>query len=669
MIAQTAEWAWVARLLVCIHAYHRPSFPEKRDRPVLKAVPWGEHVLLVNPWKSYNHKLLVPRGVVQSLGDLVEETAVATCLHGHYSWAGRCAAWVCGTKLLAALPAGPQQVYLLQQYGDAGEGGLQEGKEEQGARGDKATADGGGQRVKEEERGVRFPVKKFRSSCFVLEESPHPWRKFEKAVWEVAQALRSRPTVPLSPEGRQWSDEECAKGIAFPVKHCPFRGCEWTGEEDVELVKHIEVSHQSVALQTAARCLPGEGAIATYSVVNAAMACVSQQEAPLVSFGHDRRALRVFAEAVRDPELQGLICFVCGCVHPFIPGEQRQLIRWEAVCSPESRDGEHVCLFLGMSSDETEACLGVATYVQRYGNQGAGYPNLLEEPWAKELQQWVMQVPFVAGPLSVLCNGEDRCCRREHTAGRAKELCVDCSVPLCHACRKDLFARPRMFPVRALSNNLWTGYASPIVTEAQATYMELLVASPCILSLICFTLEVSHGSVLRDVAQKQRVRVGARGNITLFPLPLADILEALRQGEGQVELPWSGREVANAVRVVLRTSDVNDAKLIFQTTVRRQVVVALILDCLQRGHPSYRHLSKESVCKKAAELPENGILEELVSVDGGKHRMDELHANKAATPAPAPEAPGTAFVALRVLARSQVVSYRVELSWCKSGRV
>ena len=65
------------------------------------------------------------------------------------------------------------------------------------------------------------------------------------------------------------------------------------------------------------------------------------------------------------------------------------------------------------------------------------------------------------------------------------------------------------------------------------TYLELLVASPCCLSLICFVLQAARDEGSREEKSKKRRtnlwdqpvhlqddRTAARGNITMFPMPL-----------------------------------------------------------------------------------------------------------------------------------------------------
>ena len=159
---------------------------------------------------------------------------------------------------------------------------------------------------------------------------------------------------------------------------------------------------------------------------------------------------------------------------------------------------------------------------------------------------------------------------------------------------KALQSRPQQMPVRALSNNLWTGFAAPLLAEERVSYLEAILASPCMLSLVCFSLETQYGNVMLEGAQQQRFRVGARGNITLFPLPLEGIFQELhRQPVQGMKLPWVGREIAHAVRVVLRTSEVTDARVIAQARVRRDIVVRLIEDAVRRKHPTYANVQME----------------------------------------------------------------------------
>ena len=294
--------------------------------------------------------------------------------------------------------------------------------------------------------------------------------------------------------------------------------------------------------------------------------------------------------------------------------------------------------------------MGVETFLKRFGSMGGSHPDLHESIWQGELADWQRTVRFEDGDVRILCNPEDWRCECEHLEGcEYLCLCAECEIPICFSCERALQSCPQQMPVRALSNNLWTGFAAPMLAEENVSYLEAILASPCMLSLVCFSLETRHGNVMLEEARRQRFRVGARGNVTLFPLPLEDIFQELqRQAVQGLELPWVGREMANAVRVVLRTSEVTDARVIAQARVRREIVVRLIEEGVRRKHPAYSKVNMEDVVKRAQELPEDGVLEELVALARQSESLIEnLQASKHATPPLAERRTGDAFTALR----------------------
>jgi len=146
--------------------------------------------------------------------------------------------------------------------------------------------------------------------------------------------------------------------------------------------------------------------------------------------------------------------------------------------------------------------------------------------------------------------------------------------------------------------------------------------------------------------QKKIESEGARGNITLFPLNIPDILAAMR---GKVLLPHTPEGLANVVRVLLKTAPGEAARVIAQCLVRRHVVVALIEDRMRRGHPAYQHLDFDAVQKRAQQLPEDGPLVEVIHLLEADGSMDKLRPLKNATPGNAKGTVEKAFVALRSL--------------------
>ena len=161
---------------------------------------------------------------------------------------------------------------------------------------------------------------------------------------------------------------------------------------------------------------------------------------------------------------------------------------------------------------------------------------------------------------------------------------------------------------------------------------------------------------------------GARGNVTLFPLPLDDIYAAMREGGQQIQLPHTPASLLNVVRVILKTAPTDAARVIAQAQVRRSVVIALIEDRIDRQHPGYRHLSKTEVRERARALPENGPLQELVYRTGHDDALDKIQPLKQNTPVHAPRPLEQTFAGVRsstIYPRS--VTRRVRLFCIQKG--
>ena len=102
----------------------------------------------------------------------------------------------------------------------------------------------------------------------------------------------------------------------------------------------------------------------------------------------------------------------------------------------------------------------------------------------------------------------------------------------------------------------------------------------------------TRGRCLHEPAHMQRHRTAARGNATLFPLPLEDIVQELDKiDSGRIAaLPRLGEDLAPFVKVLLKSAGDLPKSIITQATVRRRVAVALSQECHRRGHPAYRHI-------------------------------------------------------------------------------
>lgn len=109
--------------------------------------------------------------------------------------------------------------------------------------------------------------------------------------------------------------------------------------------------------------------------------------------------------------------------------------------------------------------------------------------------------------------------------------------------------------------------------------------------------------------------------------------------EGELQLPKIGPELAAVVSVILKAGSKEKdeaqaaAKIIHQERVPRGVVLQLLTDAKMRGHPAYTHLSLEAATARAAKLPVDGVVEEIIALLDLDDNLEDVRRQKAATPA------------------------------------
>ena len=173
--------------------------------------------------------------------------------------------------------------------------------------------------------------------------------------------------------------------------------------------------------------------------------------------------------------------------------------------------------------------------------------------------------------------------------------------------------------------------------------MEMICASTCLTSMICFSMEVKYGNMLDSKLSMQRHRVGARGNATTFLLPHEILLAELQRLDDQAksqeqrtDLPRNGEQLKYVVQVLLKTNDEdqrdNLKHFIHQARVRQRRVIEVIMAMKKIGHKSYVNINDEAVKDNAAQLPTDGIPPELISLLPNDRGFDKLRMQKAATP-------------------------------------
>ena len=451
-----------------------------------------------------------------------------------------------------------------------------------------------------------------------------PRAQLENLLQSKVTLIREHPTLPC--EFKQTSFEPI--GFDLPPTHCAFKGCHFAATTENDVLMHVTEKH-AAALQSIVNSpifpLVGRPALAhAYSLL---LTAKCQENPPVANCSIDRRCLRAFRNALTTPDLQELVCFVCARRYPYVPNASNQKISWRSL----HEDGD----ILRCKHFETLLALSVEGYRSTYMVQS---PLEVQATMREELEEWACQFQCGEMNIDILCCPEDKRCLRKCGP---REACRQCEAPICASCWGCL--GQQKCPPEALANDMMIFYAPKEIYEQQVTFMELVCASPCITTMVCFSLEKKYRQhrMFDQQAFMHEFRVAARGNATTFPLPwenLLDILEgALNTAGPATPLPHIGQDLKNFVSVILKSNDPIEnpdslSKFIHQAVVRRQVVIDLILGALERGHRGYQHLDSESVKLRAQSLPINGVPAEVVAVMSNDEQLSHIKRSKAAAP-------------------------------------
>ena len=478
----------------------------------------------------------------------------------------------------------------------------------------------------------------------------------EEGLRAIAGLMTDRPTVPeVSVHGTTLKDAAIfSRGaVVLPHAHCAFRDCGWQGSSDAELRAHVVSEHHGV-LRDVAATLPCHGEdeakrceTQNWSAYNEAIAWKVREGAPLAALAIDRRCLREYARSLRDDAVHSLVCMVCARKFPRVEGRRGNPIEWRAV-SPNG-DG-----FFGLPGAFVREHMTVDAYVERFGQVDAareGSSGVHLRDRMEEFDDWHVSVPSQEGPVRVLCCPEDMRCtsgawHSENTA------CSCCEAPLCGECGNAMAGArgEAALPPAALANDLMAFYSPEELFSSKVTVLEMICASVCITSMVCFTLEKRYRKerAFDMEAGGNDVRMAARGNATSFPMPWTDLLAQLTAADATAAeghappLPRTGAELAGIVSVILKSGGDDDtaasmATFVHQALVRRKVVVGLIEGAKARGHRAYRNVDMDDVRKRAMGLPEEGVPAEIMRLVPLDDALDKIQMQKAATPVPRPD--------------------------------
>ena len=186
--------------------------------------------------------------------------------------------------------------------------------------------------------------------------------------------------------------------------------------------------------------------------------------------------------------------------------------------------------FRGMSLRKAESISGLETYLNKYGDGHLDEGRILEKR-REECKDWKLLVECGTQSWELLCCPEDHVCHRK-TYMSEKKCCPECWLPGCYECQIGMRNKHDSctLPPIALANDLMVYYAPSILYKEEVTMMDMLCASVCLTSMICFSFEKYRGEhTFYTQVHMNNHRMGARGNVTSFPLPWQELLCQLKE--------------------------------------------------------------------------------------------------------------------------------------------
>ena len=230
----------------------------------------------------------------------------------------------------------------------------------------------------------------------------------------AVEKLRENPTLP---PGATVDDADA--GTLWPSVFCAFKGCSWAcmcgGEHD--LTNHLEEMHHE-DLQPIIECAPPAGTAGPnrcLSVYNQGITIACRRQAPIAGSSFDRRALKAFAGACAQDNVESLVCFSCGCIYTHIadlPPAQKD-IQWHRLLYPNDQHPEGFS-FLGKPPQKIMNLLGLEIFLSRYDKLldiGGRHRRLTDH---ESFNDWSVTLPGLPGETKLLCCPE---ARRNHVFG------------------------------------------------------------------------------------------------------------------------------------------------------------------------------------------------------------------------------------------------------------
>ena len=138
------------------------------------------------------------------------------------------------------------------------------------------------------------------------------------------------------------------------------------------------------------------------SVYCQAIAAKCRGQPPIAGSSLDRTALHNFAEATAGNNVEALICWSCGGIHPYVAEvAEKGEINWYQPLQRSDSTGE--LFFLGQPLTTIIELLGLQNYFSKYDLVAPGQVSLTAH---ESFQEWSLELPGLVDG-DVLCCPED----------------------------------------------------------------------------------------------------------------------------------------------------------------------------------------------------------------------------------------------------------------------
>ena len=117
-----------------------------------------------------------------------------------------------------------------------------------------------------------------------------------------------------------------------------------------------------------------------WAVYSEAIAVVSRRGAPLATGSIDRRPMNNYVAAFEGEGIQSLVCFSCARGFPHDAARRKNNVDWitllnhVGVCASGEDINANPATFCNLSRATAQQLFGSATYMTKYGSQGASCP-------------------------------------------------------------------------------------------------------------------------------------------------------------------------------------------------------------------------------------------------------------------------------------------------------